>query len=253
MTIQKFSERTGLTPSTLRFYDQKKLLEPSERLENGYRVYSEEQVHQAQVIHSLRLADISIQDIYKFLEADEEKKQHLLSGWRHEVEAKLASLQVAKQYLNGMNAKEQHMHLVRWDEQPTFIWFRHTVQRKFNPFQTAMLSDVSKIQQWGLGVRPGIYLRTLDSKGDTLTGAVGFVLTDKPSHVPDCGEMYFEKLKPMLYATLECNIHDPFICFQFMRQVHRFGFKSNGVKLEKFDSPTAQTFRYMIPVLAGDK
>ncbi|WP_316569606.1 MerR family transcriptional regulator [Neobacillus sp. YIM B06451] len=253
MTIQRFSERTGLSPSTLRFYDQKRLLEPSGRLDNGYRVYSEEQVHQAQIIHSLRLADISIQVIHSYLEADEEKRQYLLSGWRQEVESKLASLQVAKKYLNGMNAKEQHMHLVRWDEQPTFIWFRHTVQRKLNPFQAAMLSDLGKTKQFGLDVRPGIYLRTLDSKGDTLTGEVGFILTGKPSHLPAGGEMYFEKLKPMLYATLECNVNDPFICFQFMRQVHRFGFKSNGVKLEKFDSPSAQTFRYMIPILAEDR
>ncbi|WP_082687121.1 MerR family transcriptional regulator [Bacillus sp. FJAT-27445] len=146
MTIQKFSERTGLSPSTLRFYDQKKLLEPTGRLENGYRVYSEEQVQHAQMIHSLRLADISIPDIHVYLHADEEKRRQILSSWRREVDAKLSSLKIAKQYLNGMNAKEQHMHLIKWDERPTFIWFRHTVPRKMNPFQSAMISDMGKIK-----------------------------------------------------------------------------------------------------------
>lgn len=253
MTIQKFSERTGLSPSTLRFYDQNKLLKPSERLENGYRVYSEEQVHQAQIIHSLRLADISIQDIHSYLDADEEKRQLLLSGWRLEVETRLASLQVAKQYLNGIIAKEQHMKLMKWDEQPTFIWFRHTVQRKLNPFQAAMLSDINKLKQLGLDVRLGIFVRTLDSIGDSMTGEVGFILTKLPSQEPEDGDIYIEKLKPMVYATLECSIDDPFICFQFMRQVHRFGFKTIGAKLEKFESPYAPTFQYMIPILAGEE
>ncbi|WP_053369003.1 helix-turn-helix domain-containing protein [Bacillus sp. FJAT-27245] len=253
MTIKKFAERTGLIPSTLRFYDQKGLLKPAGRLENGYRVYLEEQVHQAQIIHSLRLAVISIQDIHSYLNADEEKRQHLLSGWRLEVEEKLASLQVAKQYLNGINTKEQHMQLVKWDEQPIFIWFRHTVKRQTNPFQAAMLYDMGKIKKLGLGVRPGVFLRTLDSTGDSMTGEIGFILTKEPSHAPSGEDMYFEKLKPMVYATLECCVNDPFICFQFMRQVHKFGFQSNGVKLERFESPTAQTFRYMIPVLAAER
>ncbi|RDU37989.1 MerR family transcriptional regulator [Neobacillus piezotolerans] len=252
MTIRKFSERTGLSPSTLRFYDQKGLLVPAGRLENGYRVYSEEQVHQAHIIHSLRLADISIEDIHTYMDADEEKRQHLLSGWRLEVDEKLASLQVAKQYLHGMNAKEQHMQLVKWDEQPTFIWFRHTVKRQTNPFQSAMLSDMDKIKQLGLNVRPGIYLRTLDSIGDSMTGEVGFILTKVPSLAPYGGDIYVEKLKPTVFATLDCSVNDPFICFQFMRQVYRFGFKTQGAKLEKFESPYAPTFRYMIPVLAGE-
>lgn len=44
MKINEFSERTGLPPSTLRFYDQKRLLEPKQRLENGYRIYTDDQV-----------------------------------------------------------------------------------------------------------------------------------------------------------------------------------------------------------------
>ncbi|WP_059172209.1 hypothetical protein [Bacillus sp. FJAT-27445] len=84
-----------------------------------------------------------------------------------------------------------------------------------------------------------------------MTGEVGFILTE-PSYVFAGEEMYIEKLKPMLYATLECNVYDPFICFQFLRLVHRFGFKVNGVKLEKFESPNTDTFQYMIPLLVEE-
>jgi len=52
------------------------------RLENGYRIYSENQVEKALIIHSLRLADIKIEEIYQFLQVGEGEKQQLISAWR---------------------------------------------------------------------------------------------------------------------------------------------------------------------------
>ncbi|TQR35188.1 MerR family DNA-binding transcriptional regulator [Lysinibacillus sphaericus] len=43
MTIQEFSERTGIAKSTLRFYETKNLLLPEERSSNGHRVYADSQ------------------------------------------------------------------------------------------------------------------------------------------------------------------------------------------------------------------
>ena len=63
MNIQQFSERTGVSKSALRYYEQKQLLLPRERGANGYRIYSEDQVSTVKLISSLRLADISIKDI----------------------------------------------------------------------------------------------------------------------------------------------------------------------------------------------
>jgi len=145
MKINEFSERTGLPPSTLRFYDQKKLLEPKQRLENGYRIYTDDQLYQALIIHSLRLAGISIEDIYQYLHSSEEEKERLLSNWRHEVDSKISTLKIAKQYLNGVTAKEQHINLVKWDESVAFIWFKHEVPRKINPFQSVMTVELEKV------------------------------------------------------------------------------------------------------------
>ncbi|MGN7385444.1 helix-turn-helix domain-containing protein [Sporosarcina sp. SAFN-015] len=251
MKINEFSERTGLPPSTLRFYDQKRLLEPKKRLENGYRIYTDDQLSQALMIHSLRLAGISIEDIYQYLHSNEEEMERLISNWRHDVDSKISSLKIAKQYLNGVTAKEQHINLVKWDESVVFIWFRHEVQRKISPFQSVMISSSEKVKKLGLGVRPGIFIRTLESKGNTMVGEVGFILNKEyPSNLGDVSNMYIEQQEPALYATMECNVHDPFICFNFMRLVHRFGFKSKGLKLEKFESPIESTFSYMIPLLA---
>jgi DNA-binding transcriptional MerR regulator len=44
MTIQTFSNRTGLPSSTLRYYEKEGLIKPDIRGENGYRLYREEQI-----------------------------------------------------------------------------------------------------------------------------------------------------------------------------------------------------------------
>lgn len=249
MKIHEFSERTGLPPSTLRFYDLKKLLEPKQRLENGYRIYTEEQVSHALLIHSLRLADINIEDIYHFMHSGTEEKERLISNWRREVDSKISSLKIAKQYLSGMNAKEQQINLVKWEEPITFIWFRHMVPRKMNPFQSVMISELEKMNKLGLEVRPGIFLRTLESKGNTMVGEIGFILNKGYQSNLICDESYIEQQEPVLYATMDCNVYDQFMCFHFIRLVNRFGFKTKGLKLEKFDSPDDSTFSYMIPLL----
>ncbi|WP_255247467.1 MerR family transcriptional regulator [Paucisalibacillus globulus] len=249
MKIHEFSERTGLSPSTLRFYDLKKLLEPQQRLENGYRIYTEEQVSHALMIHSLRLADINIEDIYHFMHSGTEEKERLISNWRREVDSKISSLKIVKQYLSGMSAKEQQINLVKWEKPITFIWFRHTVPRKMNPFQSVMKSELEKINKLGLDVRPGIFLRTLESKANTMVGEIGFILNKGYQSNLICDESYIEQQEPVLYATMECNVYDQFMCFNFIRLVNRFGFKTNGLKLEKFESPDDSTFSYLIPLL----
>ena len=80
MNIQKFSERTGISKSALRYYEQKRLLCPRERSANGYRVYSDDQVATVKLISSLRLANIPIKDIKVYLlENDEASDSKCLS------------------------------------------------------------------------------------------------------------------------------------------------------------------------------
>jgi DNA-binding transcriptional MerR regulator len=56
MTIGLFSEKTGLRPKTLRYYEEVNLLVPTVRTANGYRQYEVDQVETALLIHSLRQA-----------------------------------------------------------------------------------------------------------------------------------------------------------------------------------------------------
>jgi DNA-binding transcriptional MerR regulator len=251
MNIQKFAERTGLPPSTLRFYDRKKLIEPAGRSEKGYRIYTEEQVYKAMIIHSLRQADIKIEEIQSYLQGEEEDKKNWISGWKRELEEKLASLNIAKQYLNSMHAEERHLHLVKWEGENCFIWIRRTVPRTFHPFQHVMAELSERLEMLRIETKPGVFVRTLESKGETITGEVGCLVHNQPGKEIGCfKDMFTERLGPILFAAVECNVYDPFTCFHFMRQIHRFGFKAEGMKLEKYENHASRTFIYLIPLAA---
>ena len=44
MNISDIAQKTGLTPKAIRFYEDKSLITPPERGENGYRYFSERHV-----------------------------------------------------------------------------------------------------------------------------------------------------------------------------------------------------------------
>jgi DNA-binding transcriptional MerR regulator len=103
MTIGIFSERTGLRPKTLRYYEEVGLLVPNVRAAYGYRQYEDNQVEPALLIHSLRQAGVGIADIRRFMAGDGSEQARLLQRWREETEARMLSLQIAKQFLQGFH------------------------------------------------------------------------------------------------------------------------------------------------------
>lgn len=248
LTIGHFSEKTGLSPSTLRFYDRKKLLVPNCRLENGYRAYSEEQIPDAIMIHSLRNADVQINEIKHFLLAEEHEKSNLITKWRQEVESKVTALKIAQQYLDGLSPKQNHIHLIRWEEPVTFIWHKHTVERKHRPFYEAMILDSERLRDIGCKVSKGFFIRQLHSKGKAITGEVGFILSQEVTIDFLSENVYLEKLEPTLFASMECSTENEFLCFQFIQMMKQFGFMPKGQKLEKYEAPDSAIFHYLIPI-----
>lgn len=62
MTIKEIEIRSGMTRANIRYYEQEGLLAP-ERLENGYRNYSEEDLRELDKIKLLRALGLSLEDI----------------------------------------------------------------------------------------------------------------------------------------------------------------------------------------------
>ena len=62
MTIQEVEARTGLPRATVRYYEREGLLSP-QRLENGYRDYSEDNITTLLRIKLLRELGIALEDL----------------------------------------------------------------------------------------------------------------------------------------------------------------------------------------------
>jgi DNA-binding transcriptional MerR regulator len=76
LQIGEVAERTGVTQRTLRFYEEKGLLQPPSRLEGGFRLYSEDDVQRVERIKRLQtLLGFTLADIKEMVEGEEIKSQ----------------------------------------------------------------------------------------------------------------------------------------------------------------------------------
>ncbi|MDA9470648.1 MerR family transcriptional regulator [Enterococcus sp. 5H] len=67
MYIKEFSQKTGLSIDTLRFYEQEALLFPK-RNANNYRIYTEEDFCWVQLLLKMKQTGMTIENIKKFAE-----------------------------------------------------------------------------------------------------------------------------------------------------------------------------------------
>jgi DNA-binding transcriptional MerR regulator len=70
LTAGKFAKRAGVTLRTIRYYDEKGLLTPSEHSDSGYRLYNEADFARLQKILTLKYLGFSLEDIKAIIEKD---------------------------------------------------------------------------------------------------------------------------------------------------------------------------------------
>jgi DNA-binding transcriptional MerR regulator len=68
MQMKTFAQQTNLPPKTIRYYEEIGLLPPPNRLENGYRDYSDADVGRAKFVAGARRLDFSLDDIQEILD-----------------------------------------------------------------------------------------------------------------------------------------------------------------------------------------
>jgi DNA-binding transcriptional MerR regulator len=74
--IGEVAEKTGVTQRTLRFYEEKGLLKPPERMDGGFRLYSDTDVKRIQFIKRLQdLLGFTLSEIKDMVEAEELRQQ----------------------------------------------------------------------------------------------------------------------------------------------------------------------------------
>ena len=76
LRIQEVAEETGLTPRSIRYYEERGLLRPAARSEGAYRLYDASDLEQLRFIRGLRDdAGMSIADIGEILEDEESRRR----------------------------------------------------------------------------------------------------------------------------------------------------------------------------------
>ena len=76
LRIQEVAEETGLTPRSIRYYEERGLLRPAARSEGAYRLYDASDLEQLRFIKGLRDdAGMSIADIGEILEDEESRRR----------------------------------------------------------------------------------------------------------------------------------------------------------------------------------
>ncbi|WP_170885585.1 MerR family transcriptional regulator [Bacillus alkalicellulosilyticus] len=253
MTIQAFSENTGLPASTLRYYEKEGLLQPFERGLNGYRQYSEEQIPLALTIHSLRLAGVNMKDIKSYLHSSEMDKLSWVQKWSKDLEATISTLQIARQYLQGIKADDQSIRLIKWDKPVPMIWFPFKVPRQIQPYTSMIIEKNHELEQLYNCLFHEVFIKTEKVENQWLLGEIGFrfpktiSLKNIEENVSKDGRL--ESMEPTLFVSLECSGNDPFICFNMMMTIKSFGFEPCGEKLEKYNLTNLAYYQWMIPVL----
>ena len=74
--IGEVAERTGVTQRTLRFYEERELITPTDRLEGGFRLYSENDIERVTLIKKLQeLLGLSLAEIKEMVDAEQLRAQ----------------------------------------------------------------------------------------------------------------------------------------------------------------------------------
>ncbi|KGR85503.1 MerR family transcriptional regulator [Lysinibacillus odysseyi] len=172
MTIQNFSERTGVSKSALRFYETKNLLQAAGRNTNGYRVYSEDQIETVKLISSLRVAGVSIKDIQLYLKEGESSRNKIMDHWIQTIRKKVDILNVSLRYLDSRSI----VHQIYLIEKPaeTIIWF--SAECEVGKFKEAFMKRGKELEKLSIPIK-SCYLKYVSGK-EVVKAQIGFGVPD---------------------------------------------------------------------------
>jgi Cu(I)-responsive transcriptional regulator len=117
MNVSRAAERTNLPPKTLRYYEEIGLIHPA-RSANGYRDYSEEDVHRLAFLQRARSLGFSIEDCRQLMSLyrDRDRASHdvreIAVAHVAAIEAKIAELQSMRSTLQRL------VHACHGDNRP---------------------------------------------------------------------------------------------------------------------------------------
>ena len=138
LQIGEVAERTGVTQRTLRFYEEKGVLNPPSRMDGGFRLYSEEDVRRVEQIKRLQsLLGFSLADIKEMVDSEEERLQLREEARQSndDIEQAQRRIQRAIELMEGQHALIRH-------KVEQLLEMEHSIEEKLTRYR-ARLTDLS--------------------------------------------------------------------------------------------------------------
>ena len=109
LRIGQLAERTGVTPRTIRYYEEIGLLAPSERRKGSHRLYDEAHVERVLELTQLRdLLNLSLKELKQLVDAEDARA--VLRRRFHETDSDVERLRIVEETLPHV---ETQLALVR--------------------------------------------------------------------------------------------------------------------------------------------
>lgn len=108
MNIGEAARRSGLPAKTIRFYEQEGLVAPARRAENGYRDYSDAEVHSLRFVARARSLGFSLDDCRELLALYTDRQRasadvkRLAIAKIEEIDAKMTALAAMRDTLSHL-------------------------------------------------------------------------------------------------------------------------------------------------------
>ncbi|HEX7064879.1 MAG TPA: MerR family transcriptional regulator [Bacillales bacterium] len=246
MMIGEFSERTGISSSTLRYYEEdEQILLPVRRNPNGYRLYNEEQIELAKLIHSLRLANVPLKEIRAYLKAEPAEKQNFIGQWKENLVCRMALMQTGYRYLSGYD-ENSTVYLLEKNHE-TIVWF--TVEAPEGKFGDEFSKKQEKLRKQAIPFSDA-YLRYL-SGNEIIKAEIGFAVDPKMNRAGLPDKTYIEQLPACLCLALPyreelSQIHQGYQ--QLIEYVAKNGWTPAGSVLEWYRDAELTDLDLILPV-----
>jgi DNA-binding transcriptional MerR regulator len=146
-TVKQLANLAGVSRRTLHYYDEKGLLKPASRCENGYRLYNEESLFQLQQILFFREIGLALQVIKEIVEDPKFDTVSALQQHRKTLQENILRLQTLI-----MTVDTTIMHLigeVEMSEKNVFKGFSEEQQTQY---------EKEAVEQWGDNAAQSIQL-----------------------------------------------------------------------------------------------
>ena len=128
--IGEVADRTGVTQRTLRFYEERGLLNPPSRMDGGFRLYSEEDIDRVEQIKRLQgLLGLTLAEIKDMVDA-EEVKTGLRASYRPDLDIEVhierlsKAIEVTQRQHDIIDAKVSALAEMKADLEGKILRFR---------------------------------------------------------------------------------------------------------------------------------